>query len=268
MYGKIFETMYEGSMVGAGAHVFAVWGYCISKADPEDHIVRLNTAILSTAIGESVDRIVEAIGFLCSKDDDSTNTDHDGRRLLHLGGLSYLVVSHEHYRNMKSNEEQRAYFRDAKRKQRAKKKDVKDSQRQSQDPASVSASVSASDSVSDEREIAKRESGERFETAWAMFGRYGVEKKAVEYWAAIPESEQHAIVKAIPAYVKCLAVGRSKSQFEGWINPCNRKWDMDWDQAYKDLLAKGQGNGQSKAAERRAEKASREFPEDIKPRML
>jgi len=179
MYGKIFETMYEGSMVGAGAHVFAVWGYCISKADPEDHIVRLNTAILSTAIGEPVDRIAEAIKYLCSRDDESTNTDHDGRRLLHLSGLSYLVVSHEHYRSMKSNEEQRAYFRDAKRKQRAKEKGVKDSQRQSQDPAYVSVSEFA---LEGESEGEPKPEAMGFDDFWERYPKKKAKADARKAW--------------------------------------------------------------------------------------
>ncbi len=64
MYGKHFSSMYEGSMVGAGSHVFAVWGYVISKADPEAHTIDLNPMLISCIIGDSVERVKSAITFL------------------------------------------------------------------------------------------------------------------------------------------------------------------------------------------------------------
>ena len=150
MYGKCFQKMYAGSMVGAGSHVFAVWGYCIANADPESHTVDLNPVLLATVIGDSVERIKEAIVFLNSPDPDSHCEDHEGRRLLHTGGLEYFLVTHEQYRDIQNNDELRAYNREAKRRQRAKEalsSDVNDSQGKSQDPASVSVSVFASDKV-------------------------------------------------------------------------------------------------------------------------
>ena len=63
MYGKIFESLYEGSMVGAGPTVFAVWGYCIAKAD-RGGIVILNPALLAPIIGTSRVDIERAIEYL------------------------------------------------------------------------------------------------------------------------------------------------------------------------------------------------------------
>ena len=145
MYGKIFQRMYQGSMVGAGSHVFSVWGYCIANADPESHTVDLNPVLLSTIIGESVERIEAAIEFLCSPDPNSHNDEHEGRRLLNTGGFEYFLVSHKIYRDLTNKEDLRAYFREAKRKQRSMSKTVKDNIGQSQDSASVSSSVSSSE---------------------------------------------------------------------------------------------------------------------------
>ena len=113
------------------------------------------------------------------------------------------------------------------------------------------------------------DSDSRFEEAWKLYDRYGVKKKAKQYWGGIKPDDQQSIIKAIPAYLRCVAIGRSKSQFEGWINPANRKWDVDWEQAESELTKKtGVQNGRQTAIDRRAEKAKREFPEDIKPKML
>jgi len=74
-----------------------------------------------------------------------------------------------------------------------------------------------------------------FESAWAAYGRYGVKKKARQYARGYTEAELLRISKAIPVYLKCVATGRAKSQFEGWVNPANRKWDVDWIDALAQL---------------------------------
>ena len=140
MYGKSFSRMYQGSMVGAGSHVFAIWGYCISCADPEDHTVELNPVLLSAVIGDSQERVQAAIDFLCAPDKQSHCKDHEGRRLLHQGGYAYFLVTHEQYRDVKNSEELREYFREQKRKQR-QSKTVQDSPN-----TPASAYVSASES--------------------------------------------------------------------------------------------------------------------------
>ena len=149
MYGKHFTSMYEGSMVGAGAHVFAVWGYCISNADPELHTVRLNPSLLSVILGEPTERIESAIAYLASPDGDSCCTDENGRRLMNTSGMEYLVVTHEQYRDMKNTHDRREYMRKYMRKYRnanAKGKSVntgKYVKANKLTPASVSASDSA-----------------------------------------------------------------------------------------------------------------------------
>jgi hypothetical protein len=151
MYGKHFASMYEGSMIGAGPTVFALWGYCIAKADPDTHSVRLNAELLSHIIGTGRDDIRKAIGYLTAEDPDSKNTEHGGRRLLHEGGMEYFVVSHEHYRSIRNRQDIKEYERERKRKQR-EKKNVPDVSGTNGTPASVSASESASESREGESE--------------------------------------------------------------------------------------------------------------------
>ena len=100
MYGKHFAKMYEGSMVGAGSHVFAVWGYCISHADPASHTVSLNPQLLAAILGESAEQVKHAITFLTQPDPDSRCKEFDGARLVQDSGFQYFVVTHEYYRNV------------------------------------------------------------------------------------------------------------------------------------------------------------------------
>jgi len=150
MYGKIFSSMYEGSMVGAGPVVFAVWGYCIAKADV-DGTVLLNPALLAPIIGTSRGEIDQAMHYLMEPDQHSKNPDHEGRRLLHQTGHLFYVVSHQQYREMKNNEERREYMREYMRKKR-NLEDVNSLQVNAKltkvNPASASASASGSASES------------------------------------------------------------------------------------------------------------------------
>jgi len=49
-YAKVFKTMYEGSMYGAGPYVFAVWGWVLASKDECGHV------------DINVDRVAHAIG--------------------------------------------------------------------------------------------------------------------------------------------------------------------------------------------------------------
>lgn len=126
MFGKAFSSMYEGSMVGSGLAVYAIWGYCIAKANRDTHTVMLNPILLSSIFGKPEERdtvkneIIDAINYLCQKDDNSKNTAYEGRRLVHQSGFEYLVVSHDVYRSIKNLDDIRDYEKQRKQIQRNK----------------------------------------------------------------------------------------------------------------------------------------------------
>lgn len=125
MFGKHFESTYEGSLVGAGSHVFAVWGYVIAKQRPDKTVgsqVDLNPRLLSSIIGDTEERMAEAIEFLCSPDPESRTDKEDGRRLIRLGQFSYQVVNGAKYRAIRDEEARKEQNRQAQRRYRLKKK--------------------------------------------------------------------------------------------------------------------------------------------------
>lgn len=145
MYGKWFESVYEGSLAGKGPLVIAVWGYCCAKADPEDHTVLLNPEILAAKIGGVVPLDISGvIEFLCSPDPLSQCKDHEGRRLLPVGGLRYFVVTHEQYRNMTNSADRREYMRQYMRDYRKPGKHEVNRSLRELTPASASANASVS----------------------------------------------------------------------------------------------------------------------------
>jgi hypothetical protein len=122
MYGKHFASMYEGSMMGAGPVVFAVWGYVIAKA--VDSQVELNPKLLAVLIGTDEQSVRDAIDYLCREDPDSRSKENDGRRLVRLGQFSYSVTTHAAYRAIRHEDDRREYNRKKQAEYRQKKKDV------------------------------------------------------------------------------------------------------------------------------------------------
>jgi len=125
MFGKHFTSMYNGSMYGAGVHVFAVWGYVIANVI-KSHI-EINPNVLAHVLGTDPTTVQAALDFLTAPDPRSRNPDHEGRRLVKLEGFAYYVPSHDKYRLMLNEEDRRAYFRQKKQEQRQRQsKTVKD----------------------------------------------------------------------------------------------------------------------------------------------
>lgn len=125
MYGKHYASLYEGSMIGSGAVVFAVWGYVIAKQVPDKEVgsqVRLNPTLLATIIGEKESDISHAIEFLCSADPKTTTPGENGKRLVRLGQFDYQVVNGAKYRAIRDEDGRREQNREAQRKFREKQK--------------------------------------------------------------------------------------------------------------------------------------------------
>ena len=108
-------------MLGAGAHVFAVWGYVI--AHTTDSQVELNPKLLAHVLGMRESEVEAALAYLCKPDLDSRNPEHEGRRLLKIGQFAYRVVSHSIYRAMRTNDDKREYDRIKQREHRERIKE-------------------------------------------------------------------------------------------------------------------------------------------------
>src|SRR5690349_10469490 len=125
MWGKHFASMYTGSMYGAGAVVFAVWGYVIATMRPDRRVgaqVELNPKLLSSILGEPESEVESAIGKLCAPDPESRTKEADGRRLIRLGQFDYQVVNGATYGLIRNEEHRREY-------QRLKQKEYRDKKR-------------------------------------------------------------------------------------------------------------------------------------------
>ena len=98
-------------MVGAGAHVFALMAYIISHMQPdkerEEH-VKLNPDVLGPIIGESTQRMQDAIDYLCAPDPKTSTPGNEGRRLVKVVPYLYWVVNGKYYREIINEADRRA----------------------------------------------------------------------------------------------------------------------------------------------------------------
>lgn len=125
MYGKIYESMFYGSMRGSGGAFFAVWSYVISHMKPDgDHgmKVEINPDIIAFLIGEPESVIREKLAIMCAPDPKSRSREEEGRKLIQLGEYTYLVVNGLAYHKIRNDLDRREYNRVKQAEHRAKKK--------------------------------------------------------------------------------------------------------------------------------------------------
>lgn len=96
-------------MIGAGAEVFAIWGYVIANTIQSK--VELNPRLLSPVLGIPKEKVETAITFLCTPDPESRNKEHDGCRLVREAQFQYYVPTHAIYRSILNEDERRNYNR-------------------------------------------------------------------------------------------------------------------------------------------------------------
>lgn len=132
-YGRVFEAMYTGSMIGAGLEAFALMPYVISnmRIHPEKGaVVELNPVLLAFIFEgrsdeEAQKRVQVGIDKLCEEDPRSRNAAEGGRRLVRLGQFLYRVVNGEKYNAIRSKERDRLKNAEAQRRHRQKTKQLR-----------------------------------------------------------------------------------------------------------------------------------------------
>ena len=120
MYGKTFESMYDGSMIGAGINVFAVWNWIITKA--RGGCIEVNPKLLAFTLGGTEKDVTSALAFLTKPDEGSRSRLEEGRRLVKEGQYQYRVVNWDFYQKIRNEDDRREYNRRKQAEYRARKK--------------------------------------------------------------------------------------------------------------------------------------------------
>jgi len=135
MYGKLFERMYTGSMMGSGAMMFAVWPYIIAHMKPNRDrtvfTVELNAALMAVLIGEDEAEIADIIKQCCEPDLKSRTPDKEGRKLIKLSEYLYEVVNGNVYDQIRRAED----LKEGNRRRQAKFYQKKTSENGAPEPA-------------------------------------------------------------------------------------------------------------------------------------
>jgi hypothetical protein len=237
-------------MMGAGANVFAVWAYCISKGYEREGIVRLNPAMLSAVIGLSEDQAWDAISYLCSPDSASVSMEDDGARIVHLSGFEYAIVNWEKYQELIKRELRLARDRERKREERSRNKNVQENgdgsrnvpegsmgEQDSLDMSVEQRTVRDRPKKSPIREDERREDihtspsppavdvpvssprrkrkpvgySEDFEAFWSLYPRQEAKKPASVSWERLSDADKALAMEAIPKHAALWArEGREK----------------------------------------------------------
>lgn len=123
MYGKIFASMFKGSLYGQWEAI--VTFTCMIVLADQHGEVDMTPGALAAQTSIPLDIIKRGIAALEQPDPKSRTPDEDGRRIVRVSETrdwGWVITNHAHYRAMRSAEERREYFKQHKRKTRAQQK--------------------------------------------------------------------------------------------------------------------------------------------------
>ena len=121
MYGKIFKSMFEGTMRGK-PNVLLVWTNMLVNSDKDGYVDR-TVRVISEETGLSINAVNESIIELESPDSESRSQDLEGRRLERIDehrNWGWRIVNYLKYASIKNEEERREQNRLAQSRFRAK----------------------------------------------------------------------------------------------------------------------------------------------------
>lgn len=125
MYGKIFESMYDGTLASKGPwQALVTFQQLIVLAD-QDGVVDMTAHAISRRTSIPLEVIEVGITELMKPDPDSRTPDEDGRRIMLVEehrNWGWQIVNHAKYRDMRKAEDRREYLRLAQAKSRDRRK--------------------------------------------------------------------------------------------------------------------------------------------------
>lgn len=124
MYAKLFSRITESSLMEEPINVRYTFVLMLAIADPEGYVIGTDVAI-ARRLNMPVPEFSACVGELMKPDPNSNSKEEDGRRVIpsdHERG--YKMVNYTIYRDMKDEEDRRAYMRNYMRNYRGGKLDV------------------------------------------------------------------------------------------------------------------------------------------------
>lgn len=123
MYGKLFMSIYDGTLV-EDWRALITFQQMIILCD-SDGILDMTPHALQKRTGIPIEHIKAGIEILENKDPYSRTPKEEGRRITRLSHerpWGWVIVNHKHYRDLRTANERREYMREYMREKRAKDK--------------------------------------------------------------------------------------------------------------------------------------------------
>jgi len=123
MFAKVFTQIFDSSIADdyEVRHVFED----LLKLSDMEGVVDMTIEAVARRTNVPFEIVARAIGVLVAPDSRSRSPDYEGRRLLPLDerrGWGWKIVNYGVYREIRNEEDRKEYNREAKRRERAKKK--------------------------------------------------------------------------------------------------------------------------------------------------
>ena len=128
MYGKIFESIYDGSLYG-NFEAIVTFQALIVLAD-EHGLIDISPHALAGRTSYPIEIIKAGLKVLQQSDPHSRSQDEDGKRIVPLDNgreFGWRIVNYDHYRNLASRQDTKIKARERKRRQREKESQSTDS---------------------------------------------------------------------------------------------------------------------------------------------
>ncbi len=126
MYAKIFAQIFDSSIAEnyETRHTFED----LLKLADLDGVVDMTMEAISRRTNVPIEKVRVGIEELSKPDPKSRCREKEGRRIVLVDSnrdWGWVIVNYAHYRNLQDEETRRGYFRDAKRRERSRKKPKK-----------------------------------------------------------------------------------------------------------------------------------------------
>lgn len=126
-YGKVWDTMFDGSLVMAGWEGVVTFMVMIVLAD-KDGFVDMTPLAISNRTTIPLEVIEKGVAQLEAEDPHSRDSDHAGRRIERLDDhrdWGWAILNYEKYRNARDDAALKAHWREQYKKRKARQQKAK-----------------------------------------------------------------------------------------------------------------------------------------------
>ena len=180
MYGKIFESIYDGTLV-EDWRALITFQQLIILSSP-DGIVDMTPRTISRRTGIPIEHIEAGLRILAEPDPYSRTPGNEGRRILPIDDhrdWGWEIVNHEKYKNIRTAQDRRKYMREYMKDYRKQNSLPKLTETNSKQPLALLANTDT-DSYSDTDKTKDRSNS--FDQWWAVYPKKVKKKTALGIW--------------------------------------------------------------------------------------